>query len=79
MELVAVFLHSLCGTIKRCANKVTSFLEVEAMVHKKIERIQFLLLQLPCMAKLKDGYDSMHIGLFHQNCMCACDLCHLAK
>ncbi len=27
------------------------------------------------MAELKNGYNSMHIGHFNQNCMCTCDLC----
>lgn len=27
------------------------------------------------MVELKDGYNSMRIGLFHQNCMCTCDFC----
>jgi hypothetical protein len=27
------------------------------------------------MAKLKDGYNSIHIGLFHQNYECICNIC----
>jgi hypothetical protein len=27
------------------------------------------------MVELKHGYNSMRIGLFHQNCMCPCKIC----
>jgi hypothetical protein len=27
------------------------------------------------MVELKDGFNSMHNGLFHQNCECTCNIC----
>jgi hypothetical protein len=57
VELATFFLHLLCGTIRRCEIiKVTSFQEVEAMVYQKIERIQFLLLQLSCTNGRIEGW-----------------------